>query len=211
MCVHVPFRRHCPPRTITRLRPLELNHRDVVSSLLNLVYEGLFEIDDNAQPQPELAYAYNFSNDGRKFCRSRSIGDDIILPQRPDMFSPARRHGDTGLHARAGRFRRECLDSVRCPSPTAACITRTFYSRFCSWRRRTIKHWYPYDTRRRGQLWFALRVDLPDSGVIFAQVAADMPSGTGRINTTAIEQGSAISADRQRRMVEPPANHENKS
>ena len=33
------------------LRPLELNHRDVVS-LLNLVYEGLFEIDDNYQPQP---------------------------------------------------------------------------------------------------------------------------------------------------------------
>ena len=47
------------------LRPLELNHRDVVS-LLNLVYEGLFEIDDNYQPQPKLAYAYSFSNDGRK-------------------------------------------------------------------------------------------------------------------------------------------------
>ena len=44
------------------LRPLELNHRDVVS-LLNLVYEGLFEIDDNYQPQPKLAYAYSFSND----------------------------------------------------------------------------------------------------------------------------------------------------
>ena len=47
------------------LRPLELNQRDVVS-LLNLVYEGLFEMDDNAQPQPKLAYAYSFSNDGRK-------------------------------------------------------------------------------------------------------------------------------------------------
>ena len=38
------------------LRPLELNQRDVVS-LLGLVYEGLFEMDDNAQPQPKLAYA----------------------------------------------------------------------------------------------------------------------------------------------------------
>ena len=47
------------------LRPLELNQRDVVS-LLGLVYEGLFEMDDNAQPQPKLAYAYSFSNDGRK-------------------------------------------------------------------------------------------------------------------------------------------------
>lgn len=52
------------------LRPLELNQRDVVS-LLGLVYEGLFEMDDNAQPLPKLAYAYSFSNDGRKL-RSRS-------------------------------------------------------------------------------------------------------------------------------------------
>ena len=47
------------------LRPLEINQRDVVS-LMSLVYEGLFEVDDNAQPQPKLAYAYSFSNDGRK-------------------------------------------------------------------------------------------------------------------------------------------------
>ncbi len=56
------------------LRPLELNHRDVVS-LLNLVYEGLFEIDDNYQPQPKLAYAYSFSNDGRKV--QVTLRDDI--------------------------------------------------------------------------------------------------------------------------------------
>ena len=47
------------------LRPLEINQRDVVS-LMSLIYEGLFEVDDNAQPQPKLAYAYSFSNDGRK-------------------------------------------------------------------------------------------------------------------------------------------------
>ena len=32
-----------------RLRPLELNQRDVVS-VLDLVYEGLFSINDNYQP-----------------------------------------------------------------------------------------------------------------------------------------------------------------
>ena len=47
------------------LRPLELNQRDVVS-VLDLVYEGLFQMDDNDQPQPELAYSYEFTNDGRK-------------------------------------------------------------------------------------------------------------------------------------------------
>ena len=34
------------------LRPLELNQRDVVS-VLDLVYEGLFAMDDNYMPQPE--------------------------------------------------------------------------------------------------------------------------------------------------------------
>ena len=47
------------------LRPLELNQRDPVS-VLDLVYEGLFTMDDNYAPQPELAYSYNFSNEGRK-------------------------------------------------------------------------------------------------------------------------------------------------
>ena len=45
------------------LRPLELNQRDVVS-VLDLVYEGLFAMDDNYVPQPELAYSYEFTNDG---------------------------------------------------------------------------------------------------------------------------------------------------
>ena len=36
-----------------RLRPLELNQRDVVS-VLDLVYEGLFTVDDDYAPQPEL-------------------------------------------------------------------------------------------------------------------------------------------------------------
>ena len=47
------------------LRPLELNQRDVVS-VLDLVYEGLFAMDDNYMPQPELAYSYEFISDGRR-------------------------------------------------------------------------------------------------------------------------------------------------
>ena len=48
-----------------RLRPLELNQRDAVS-VLDLVYEGLFAMDDNYQPQPKLAYSYSFISDGRR-------------------------------------------------------------------------------------------------------------------------------------------------
>lgn len=51
------------------LRPLELNQRDVVACS-GLVYEGLFEMDDNAQLSPSCL-CYSFSNDGAN-CRSRS-------------------------------------------------------------------------------------------------------------------------------------------
>lgn len=47
------------------LRPLQLNQRDAVS-VLDLVYEGLFTLDDNYAPQPELAYSYSFISDGRR-------------------------------------------------------------------------------------------------------------------------------------------------
>ena len=47
------------------LRPLELNRRDAVS-VLDLVYEGLFTLDDDYAPQPELAYSYSFISEGRR-------------------------------------------------------------------------------------------------------------------------------------------------
>ena len=47
------------------LRPLELNQRDMVS-VLDMVYEGLFAIDDNYQPQPELAYSYSFISNNQR-------------------------------------------------------------------------------------------------------------------------------------------------
>ncbi len=48
-----------------QLRPLELNQRDMVS-VLDMVYEGLFTIDDNYQPQSELAYSYSFISNNQR-------------------------------------------------------------------------------------------------------------------------------------------------
>lgn len=47
------------------LRPLQLNQRDAVT-ITDLVYEGLFTLDDDYMPQPELAYSYEFTNEGRR-------------------------------------------------------------------------------------------------------------------------------------------------
>ena len=47
------------------LRPLQLNQRDAVT-VTDLVYEGLFMLDDDYMPQPELAYSYEFTNEGRR-------------------------------------------------------------------------------------------------------------------------------------------------
>lgn len=58
------------------LRPLELNQRDVVS-VLDIVYEGLFSINDNYEPQPELAYSYSFISDGRRL--EVKLRDDVTF------------------------------------------------------------------------------------------------------------------------------------
>ena len=58
------------------LRPLELNQRDPVS-VLDLVYEGLFSMDDNYMPQPELAYSYEFISDGRRL--RVKLRDDVTF------------------------------------------------------------------------------------------------------------------------------------
>lgn len=59
-----------------RIRPLELNQRDVVS-VVDLVYEGLFAMDDNYQPQPELVFSYNFSNEGNVL--QVTLRDDVTF------------------------------------------------------------------------------------------------------------------------------------
>ena len=148
------------------LRPLELNHRDVVS-LLNLVYEGLFEIDDNYQPQPKLAYAYSFSNDGRKVQVSADVVATLDYMLELAGFD-------------------ENLDS-EVPVADRGLYYSPFYS---------IKSWEATDeqtivfTLRRasyGSLYALTFPILPAS-----QVAADMPAGTGPYKYDGYEQGSAI-------------------
>lgn len=48
-----------------QLYPLSLRERDPVS-VLALVYEGLFELDDNEQPTGKLALEWEFANDGKR-------------------------------------------------------------------------------------------------------------------------------------------------
>ena len=57
-------------------RPLQLRDRDLVS-VMDLVYEGLFTIDDDYLPQPELAYSYEFSNEGRRLIVT--LRDDVTF------------------------------------------------------------------------------------------------------------------------------------
>lgn len=163
------------------LRPLELNHRDVVS-LLNLVYEGLFEIDDNYQPQPKLAYAYSFSNDGRKV--QVTLRDDISFHNGQTLTSADVVATLDYMLELAGFD--ENLDS-EVPVADRGLYYSTFYS---------IKSWEATDeqtivfTLRRasyGSLYALTFPILPSS-----QVAADMPAGTGPYKYDGYEQGSAI-------------------
>ena len=148
------------------LRPLELNLRDVVS-LLNLVFEGLFEIDDNYQPQPKLAYAYSFSNDGRKV--QVTLRDDISFHNGQTLTSADVVATLDYMLELAGFD--ENLDS-EVPVADRGLYYSTFYS---------IKSWEATDeqtivfTLRRasyGSLYALTFPILPAS-----QVAADMPDG----------------------------------
>lgn len=161
------------------LRPLELNHRDVVS-LLNLVYEGLFEIDDNYQPQPKLAYAYSFSNDGRKV--QVTLQRRHLLPQRPDAHQRGR-GGDAGLHARTGRFRRESRFRGARRRPRPVLLDLLFHQVVGGDGRANHRlHPAPRQLRSLYALTFPI---LPAS-----QVAADMPAGTGPYKYDGYEQGA---------------------
>ena len=135
------------------LRPLELNHRDVVS-LLNLVYEGLFEIDDNYQPQPKLAYAYSFSNDGRKV--QVTLRDDISF-HNGQMLTSADVVATLDYMLELAGFD-ENLDS-EVPVADRGLYYSTFYS-IKSWEAGRANHRLHPAPR---QLRLALRADLPDS------------------------------------------------
>ena len=134
------------------LRPLELNQRDVVS-LLGLVYEGLFEMDDNAQPQPKLAYAYSFSNDGRKL--QVTLRQDVTF-HNGEALTSADVIATLDYMLELSGFD-DNLDSET-PVDEPVLFHLLFYS-FLGSHGRLHRRLYPSPC----QLWFAIRADLPHS------------------------------------------------
>lgn len=163
------------------LRPLELNQRDVVS-VLDLVYEGLFAMDDDYMPQPELAYSYEFLNNGRRlqvvlrddvtFHNGQKLTSDDVVATLDSMYELS--GYDSDLNSEYDLVDRGLYYS-------------TFYA---------IKAWEAQDERtilftlRRasfGSLYALTFPILPAS-----EVDRDMPAGTGPYAYDGYEQGSAI-------------------
>lgn len=163
------------------LRPLEINQRDVVS-VLDLVYESLFQMDDNYQPQPELAYSYEFTNEGRKlkvqlrenvtFHNGRTLTSEDVVATLDYMFELS------GFD-----------DDLNSDIPVAD--RGLYYSTFYS-----IKSWEATDdynlifTLRRasyGSLYALAFPILPAN-----EVRNSMPAGTGPYKYDGYEQGTSI-------------------
>lgn len=161
------------------LRPLELNQRDVVS-LLGLVYEGLFEMDDNAQPQPKLAYAYSFSNDGRKL--QVTLRQDVTF-HNGEALTSADVIATLDYMLELSGFD-DNLDSET-PVDERGLYYSTFYS---------IRSWEATDdytvvfTLRRASYGSLYALTFPILPV--SQVASDMPSAQARINTMAMSRAA---------------------
>lgn len=163
------------------LRPLELNQRDVVS-VLDLVYEGLFTLDDNYAPQPELAYSYSFINDGRRL--EVVLRDDVTFHNGNPLTSRDVVATLDYMYELSG------FDSDL-NSEYELTDRGLYYSTFYS-----VKSWEAKDERtilfnlRRasyGSLYALTFPILPAS-----EVAYEMPSGTGPYTYDGYERGSAI-------------------
>lgn len=164
-----------------RLRPLELNQRDVVS-VLDLVYEGLFAMDDNYQPQPKLAYSYKFTNDGRRL--TVVLRDDVVFHNGQQLTSADVVATLDAMYALSGFD-----DDLNSDFDTAdrGLYYSTFYS-VRSWEA-VDEHTVQFTLRRAsyGSLYSLTFPILPAS-----EVDADMPSGTGPYKYDGYEQGSVI-------------------
>lgn len=163
------------------LRPLELNQRDVVS-VLDLVYEGLFTMDDNYMPQPELAYSYEFVNNGQRL--QVVLRDDVTFHNGQKLTSKDVIATLDYMYELSG------FDS-ELNSDYELADRGMYYSTFYS-----IKSWTAQDDRtilftlRRasfGSLYALTFPILPAS-----EVASDMPAGTGPYKYDGYERGSAI-------------------
>jgi len=163
------------------LRPLELNQRDVVS-VLDLVYEGLFSMDDNYNPQPELAYSYEFISNGRRlrvvlrddvtFHNGQKLTANDVVATLDYMLELS--GFDNDLNSEYDLVDRGLYYS-------------TFYS-IKSWEAED-EHTLLFNLRRAsyGSL-YALTFPILPAG----EVANDMPAGTGPYKYDGYERGSAI-------------------
>lgn len=164
-----------------RLRPLELNQRDVVS-VLDLVYDSLFTMDDNYQPQPELAYSFTFTNDGRKL--EVVLRDDVKFHSGQPLTSADVIATLDQMYALSG-FDEELNSEV--PLEDRGLYYSTFYS---------IKSWEAVDaqtlrfTLRRASYGSLYSLNFPILPA--SEVNNDMPSGTGPYRYDGYEQGASI-------------------
>ena len=165
----------------TELRPLELNQRDVVS-VLDLVYEGLFAMDDNYMPQPELAYSYNFISDGRRL--------EVVLRDDVTFHNGNKLTSHDVIATLDYMYELSGYDSDL-NSEYELADRGLYYSTFYA-----IKSWEAKDERtilfnmRRasyGSL-YALTFPILPAG----EVSYEMPSGTGPYAYDGYERGSAI-------------------
>lgn len=164
-----------------RIRPLELNQRDVCS-VVDLVYEGLFAMDDNYQPQPELVYSYSFSNEGNVL--QVVLRDDVTFHNGNPLTS-ADVCATLDYMFQLSGFDSDLNSDVELED------RGLYYSTFYS-----VRSWEAVDERtinfrlRRasyGSLYSLTFPILPAS-----EVASDMPSGTGPYKYDGYEQGGSI-------------------
>ncbi len=163
------------------LRPLELNQRDVVS-VLDLVYEGLFALDDNYMPQPELAYSYEFISNGNRL--RIKLREDVIFHNGKNLTANDVVATLDYMFSLSGFDKN--LDS-EVPLVDRGLYYSTFYS---------IKGW---EAEEEHTLLFSLR--RASYGSLYAltfpilpadEVANEMPAGTGPYKYDFYERGSGI-------------------
>ncbi len=163
------------------LRPLELNERDLVT-VFDLVYEGLFAIDDDYLPQPELVYAYEFTHSGQIL--RVQMRDDITFHNGRHLTSADVIATIDAMYALSG-FDSDLNSSVDLTE--RGLYYATFY---------TLRSW---DAEDDYTINFTLR--RPGFGALYAftfpilpanEVQNDMPAGTGPYRYDGYDEGSAI-------------------
>ena len=163
------------------LRPLELNQRDVVS-VLDLVYEGLFSMDDNYMPQPKLAYSYDFISDGKRL--RVTLRDDVTFHNGKKLTAHDVVATLDYMYMLSG-FDKDLNSEV--PLEDRGLYYSTFYS-VRSWEAESETS-ILFSMRRAcfGSLYALTFPILPAE-----EVANEMPAGTGPYAYDGYERGSGI-------------------